>query len=104
MKRLGWIGVVFAALLQLGACSGDARDGRGDGDSDTLREQLIDELTADGTLSEADAKCIADGVFDELDADTVQAFADSDEPPPGFEDTMIEITLGCVDLEDLQVE
>ncbi len=102
MRRFGWIGLVLAAVLVLGACSDDS--GGGDGDNETLRDELIAELTADGTLNEEDAECIADGVFDELDSDTIQAFAAEDgEPPEGFEDTMIEITLECVDLEDLQI-
>ena len=103
MKRFGLVGVVFAALLVLGAC-GDDSDGGGDGDTETLREQLVDELTADGTLSEDDANCIADGVFEELDSETIQAFAAQEgEPPEGFEETMIDITFECVDLEDLQI-
>ena len=101
MRRFGWIGIVLAAGLVLGACSDDSGD---DGDTEALRDELIAELTADGVLSEDDAECIADGVFDEFDADTIEEFAAQEgEPPEGFEDTMLDITLECLDLEDLEI-
>ncbi len=89
------------------AASGDATEEVDPPTEDTigLRDALIAELTADGAISTADAECIADGVFAELDAETIQAFAEQDgEPPPGFEEMIIDITLDCVDLESLQIE
>lgn len=79
-----------AALLLLGtACGGGA-----DGDQ---RQAIVDALTEGGAVTDGQAECVVDGLYEELDADTVNALDPSQDEidDPEVADVLQEAFLEC---------
>jgi hypothetical protein len=82
-----------AAALLLTAC----------GEGDATRDELIEMLSSPGepgaeNLTEAEATCIADRLFDRLDQDQINAIArPAEELSAGSRQIVIEASQECVD-------
>jgi hypothetical protein len=89
---MGMLVVVGALVLGTAACSDDG------GDASKLRDDIVEELTADGAIDEETAGCIADAMIDEFGADKLTSAFDeeSDDMPPEVEAKMGELVVGCM--------
>ncbi len=67
-------------------------------DLDLLTDELVDELSADGSMSRSEAECVTDGMFDELgEATLVQMLEEEVSPPTEFEEAMFKMSLECLE-------
>jgi hypothetical protein len=83
------VGLAAPAVLVLGlaAC----------GAGDASRSDVQDELE-EGGLTEAQAECVTDRIFDELDQDEINELYEADEgddPPDGVEETFTTAATEC---------
>lgn len=84
---------VAAVVLLLAAC----------GEGDATRAELIEMLSSPGepgaqNLTEAEAECIADRLFNRFDQEQINAIArPGEELPAGSRQILIEATQECVD-------
>ncbi|WP_108666024.1 hypothetical protein [Euzebya rosea] len=65
-------GAALISLLLLGTACGGGEDG-------DQRQLIVDALTEGGAVTQTQAECVVDGLYEELDADTVNALDPSQD-------------------------
>lgn len=75
-----------AGGLVLGACGSDSYD----------RDELISGLVEDGTMTEAQAICVADGLEDSFSTDQLDNIEANDELSEEEQAVFVEITTDCI--------
>lgn len=93
-----WLSLLVLAGAGLAGC--------GDSSPERQRRDLADDLVAetDGALDDAQATCVADGLYDTFDApslDRVVAVADGAEDDDGVRTAVIDVFTDCDALEPL---
>lgn len=103
--------VLSALLLTLTACGSDESEAK-----DSIKASLLDNPDVAGTeLTDEEAGCVSDGMVDEIGVDKLQEAELLDEEnkvveDPNLElgadeaDSLAEVIVGCVDVEELLAE
>lgn len=86
MKSLLAVAMVAGLALVGAACSQSASD-LSDAE---LRDALVDVLTEDDSLTQTEASCVVDSLFENTDRDQLNRMADADTPEE-LEDGDIEV-------------
>lgn len=92
MKRI--LASLFAASLVVVSCGGD--DGGIDSND---RELLIKMFTAEGTMSQEVAECLADATIDSLSDDDMKSILAGGDPSDEGEAAFTEAMMPCLELE-----
>lgn len=86
----------LAGIAMLGAaCSADAESMT----DEELRTELIEVLTEDGTVTDSQATCVVDGLFEQGDRDQINRMAnaqEADEITDGDMELLTDVMLGCL--------
>lgn len=116
MRR--WLMVVIVLALVAAACSSDSEGGdlteSEQAIADAIRDEILADSDPDSPFGEAEAKCVGDEAVRELGTDGLLEIginAENADPGDAFEtatpeqiDTIIDVTLGCVDFRQVLVD
>ena len=92
MKRI--LAGIFAASLVVVSCGGD------DGGIDSNDRQLLLEMfTAEGTMSQEVAECLADATINSLSDDDMKSILAGGDPSDEGEAAFTEAMMPCLELE-----
>ena len=92
MKRI--LAGIFAASLVVVSCGGD--DGGIDSND---RELLIEMFTAEGTMSQEVAECLADVTIDTMSDEDMKSIMAGGDPSAESEAAFTEAIMPCIELE-----
>ncbi len=109
MKRVLRLLAMAAVPVFLVAGCGDDDDGGGGGGRDALISSIADEISADGSVSDEDAECVAESIVDEVGADRLidmgldNPDADFDELPEEDSGEILDAVFGAMSDCDIDI-
>ena len=95
VRRVIALVAIAAIALGLGACSQDAEDLS----DEELRSELIEVLSDGDTITDEQASCVVDGLFDQAPRDQINRMANADtadEITAEDQELLFDVLIGCI--------